>query len=44
MPNIQIKYASLCLEDDKRRLIGSNVEVIPRKIKPLWTHQDINGY
>ncbi len=38
-PDVRIIYASLRPEDDKRRLKGSNVEIIPRKVYPRWTIQ-----
>jgi colanic acid/amylovoran biosynthesis protein len=38
-PDVRIIYASLRPEDDKRRLKGSNVEIIPRKVYPKWTIQ-----
>ncbi len=36
-PDVRIIYASLRPEDDKRRLKGSNVEIVPRKVYPRWT-------
>ncbi len=38
-PDVRIIYSSLRPEDDKQRLKGSNVEIIPRKVYPRWTIQ-----
>jgi len=42
-PDVTIKYISLRPEDDKKRLKGCNVEIIPRTLHPLWSLQRING-
>lgn len=41
-PDIHIKYASLRPEDDKKRLEGCNVEIVPRKLFPRSTIPGIN--
>lgn len=42
-PDAHIKYASLRPEDDKKRLKGCNVEIIPRKMHHFGSIQRING-
>lgn len=42
-PDAQIKYASLRPEDDKKRLKGCNVDIVPRKLYPFGTIQRFNG-
>lgn len=41
--DVHIKYASLRPEDDKIRLEGCNVEIVPRKLQPLLSIQRMNG-
>ncbi len=41
-PNAHIKYASLRPEDDKKRLEGCNIEIMPRKPFPRSTIPGIN--
>ena len=42
-PDVHIKYASLRPEDDKKRLKGCNIEIIPRKIKRISSISRLNG-
>lgn len=42
-PDIKIKYASLRPEDDKKRLKGCNVNIIPRKISQKGTPGRLNN-
>lgn len=42
-PNAHIKYASLRPEDDKRRLEGCDVEIIPRKFHSFGSINRFNG-
>lgn len=42
-PDVTIKYVSPRPEDDKRRLQGCDVNIVPRKIHPLWSIKRLTG-
>jgi len=42
-PDVHIKYASLRPEDDKNRLKGCDIEVVPRKFHSFGSIQRLNG-
>ena len=42
-PNLEIKYASLRTDDDKKRLSGCDIRIVDRKLKPLPSLSRINN-